>query len=145
MKVFFDTNVLVAAIVPPHEHHAQALPALQRVIGGKDHGFMSLHSIAEVFATLTRMRLQPRIYHSQAERLIAQNMLPNFELLALTKRDYLAALKLVATEGWSGPKIYDALLVGCAVRAGVDRIYTFNLSDFRQLAPELDNKICAPS
>jgi predicted nucleic acid-binding protein len=145
MRVFFDTNVLVAAAVPVHEHHAQAVPALERVILGRDRGFMSLHSIAEVFSTLTRLRVHPRIHHAEAERMIAENMLANFELLALTKKDYLSALKLVITGGWGGAKIYDALLIGCAIRAGADRIYTFDLSDFRQLAPDLQDKICAPS
>jgi predicted nucleic acid-binding protein len=145
MRVFFDTNVLVAAVVPVHEHHAQAVPALERVIFGRDRGFMSLHSIAEVFATLTRLRVQPRILHAEAERVIRENILANFELLPLETKDYLTALELVVNGGWGGAKIYDALLIGCAVRAGVDRIYTFDLSDFRKLAPRLENKICAPS
>ena len=77
--------------------------------------------------------------------MITDNILPNFEVLAISKKDYLEALRLVATGGWSGAKIYDALLIGCAIRCAAERIFTFDLSDFRQLAPDLEDKICAPN
>jgi predicted nucleic acid-binding protein len=50
MKVFFDTTVLVAASSKSHPHHVQAFPALRRVAAGRDRGFISSHSIAEVYA-----------------------------------------------------------------------------------------------
>jgi hypothetical protein len=37
------------------------------------------------------------------------------------------------------------LLLRCAARCTVERIYTFNLGDFKQLAPaSLQGIICAP-
>lgn len=145
MKVFFDTSVLVAASEQAHPHHGQAWPALQRVSARKDQGFMSVHSIAEVYAVLTRLPVQPRIHPADAARIVTENILPNFEVVSLARKDYIEALKVVAERGWGGAKIYDALLLGCAVRSGVDRIYTFNLKDFRELACGLEEKICAPS
>jgi hypothetical protein len=51
----------------------------------------------------------------------------------------------MAIGGWIGAKIYDALLLRCAARCAAERIYTFNLGDFKQLAPAgLQEKICAP-
>ena len=51
----------------------------------------------------------------------------------------------MATDGWSGAKIYDALLLCCAVNCPAERICTFNLRDFQQLASAaLQPKICAP-
>ncbi len=51
----------------------------------------------------------------------------------------------MASGGWIGAKIYDALLLRCAARCAVERIYTFNLGDFGKLAPAgLQEKICAP-
>ena len=51
----------------------------------------------------------------------------------------------MANGGWIGAKIYDALLLCCAAKCEVERIYTFNLRDFRQFAPAgLQEKICAP-
>jgi predicted nucleic acid-binding protein len=145
VKVFFDTSVLVAASEQSHPHYAQAWPALRRVTARKDQGFMSVHSIAEVYATLTRLPVQPRIHPAEAVRIITDNILPPFEMVPVRGKDYTEALKLVGDRGWGGAKVYDALLIGCAARSGAERIYTFNLADFRQLAPDLEDKICAPS
>jgi predicted nucleic acid-binding protein len=145
VKVFFDTSVLVAASEQGHPHYAQALPALRRVIGGKDRGFMSVHSLAEMYAALTRLPVRPRIQPAEAARIITDNVLPHFEMVPIGKKDYVEALRLVGDGGWGGAKIYDALILGCANRSPADRIYTFNLVDFRQLAPNLHEKICAPA
>jgi len=145
VKIFFDTSVLVAASEQGHPHYRQAWPALRRVTAGRDQGFMSVHSIAEMYAALTRLPVQPRIHPADAARMITDNILLHFEMVAVGKKDYTEALRLVGEGGWGGAKIYDALLIGCAARSEADRIYTFNLVDFRQLAPNLEEKICAPS
>ena len=145
MDVFFDTTVLVAASEQSHPHYAQARPALVRVATGLDKGWMSVHSIAQTYASLTRLPVQPRIHPVEASRIVTGNILPHFEVVSLGKEDYLEALNTVATAGWIGAKIYDALLLRCAARCSVERIYTLNLGDFRQLAPAaLQGKICAP-
>jgi predicted nucleic acid-binding protein len=145
VDIFFDTTVLVAASEQSHPHYAQARPALLRVAAGKDKGFMGLHSIAEVFAALTRLPVQPRIHPVEATRIVSDNILPHFEIVSLGKEDYLEALGTMAGGGWTGAKVYDALLLRCAARCAVERIYTFNLADFRQLVqPGLREKICAP-
>ena len=106
---------------------------------------MGQHSIAEVFAALTRLPVQPRMHPVEAARIVTENILPHFEVVPLGKEDYLEAMDIMASGGWSGAKIYDALLLRCAARCAVERIYTFNLGDFRQLAPlGLQEKICAP-
>ncbi|MBI1791409.1 MAG: PIN domain-containing protein [Acidobacteria bacterium] len=145
MEIFFDTTVLVAASEQSHPHFAQARPAMLRVAAGQDKGFMGQHSIAEVYAALTRLPVQPRIHPVEAARIVTGNILPHFEVVSLGKEDYLEALNTTAGGGWSGAKIYDALLLRCAARCAVERIYTFNLGDFRQLAPAgLQEKICTP-
>jgi predicted nucleic acid-binding protein len=145
VDIFFDTTVLVAASEQSHPHYTQARSALLRVAAGQDKGFMGQHSIAEVFAALTRLPVQPRIHPLEAARIVTDNILPHFEVVSLGKKDYLEAMNTMARGGWSGAKIYDALLLSCAARCGVKRIYTVNLGDFRQLAPAgLQEKICAP-
>lgn len=145
VNIFFDTSILVAASEHSHPHHAQAWPALQRVVNGKDRGFISAHSIAEIYAALTRLAVQPRIHPVEAARIITENILPHFEVVPVRKHDYLEALKAVASGGWAGAKIYDLLLMRCAAACGAERIYTFNLGDFRQLAREdQKQKICSP-
>jgi predicted nucleic acid-binding protein len=136
VDIFFDTTVLVAASEQSLPHYAQARPALLRIAAGQDKGFMALHSIAEVFAALTRLPVQPRIHPMEAARIVTENILTYF---------HLVSLNTMASGGWIGGKIYDALLLRCAARCSVERIYTFNLGDFKQLAPaDLQEKICAP-
>ena len=145
MNEFFDTSVLVTAAVQAHPHHVQASRVFRRVMSGEDRGFISAHSIAEAYAGLTRVPVQPRIHPVDAARIVNENMLPHFELVMIEREDYLAALQQVAAAGWPGAKIYDALLLGCAAKCNAERIYTFNLADFRGLAStDQLAKICAP-
>ena len=114
MNIFFDTSVLVAASSRSHPHYVQAFPALLRVASGRDKGFISTHSIAEVYAALTRLPVVPRIHPAEAARIVADNLLSTFEAVPVNKKDYLEALATVKDGGWSGAKIYDALLLCCA-------------------------------
>ena len=97
---------------------------------------MSAHSIAEVYAALTRLPVQPRIQPAEAQRIVVENILPHFNIVTLTQEDYEAVLKDMGIRGIPGAKIYDALLLRCASKCGAERIYTFNLRDFTQLAAE---------
>ena len=47
---------------------------------------MSAHSIAEVYAALTRLPVQPRIHPVEAVRIITDNILPHFEAVTVGKR-----------------------------------------------------------
>lgn len=145
MEIFFDTTVLVAAFVQAHPHYDRAWPVLRRVAAGHDQGFMSAHSIAEVYAVLTRLPVQPRIHPLEAMRIVTDNILEHFEIVPIGRDDYVEALNVVAHGGWSGARIYDVLILRCAASCSAERIYTFNLRDFKQFAPAaLQEKICAP-
>ena len=145
MNVFLDTSVLVAASVESHVHYPQAILALRRLSSGEDRGFISAHSLAETYSTLTSLPLKPRIHPSEAARIIEAGILPHVEVVSLEKSDYVETVRRLATGGWAGAKIYDALLLRCAARRPVERIYTFNVGEFRRLAPAgLQEKICAP-
>jgi predicted nucleic acid-binding protein len=81
----------------------------------------------------------------EAGRIIRDNILKHFTLVPAGEAEYLHALASVQDSGWAGAKIYDALLLACAARSGAERIYTFNVGDFRGLAPaELQARICSP-
>jgi len=145
IDIFFDTSVLVAASISTHQHHAQALPVVQRVVNKKDHGFISNHAIAEMFAVLTRLPIIPRLHPGEVMRIVTDTVLPHFQTIPLTQHDYREAISLMESGGWRGGKIYDALHLRCAVKSKAERVYTFNVRDFRSLSPpELQNKICAP-
>jgi predicted nucleic acid-binding protein len=122
MNVFLDTTVLVAASAQHHPHYSRAFPVLQRVAAGHDRGFISTHSIAETFAALTRLPVEPRVQPTEAAQIITDNLLPHFECVPVDQKDYLDAMSTMTKGGWTGAKIYDALLLRCAAKCGVDRI-----------------------
>lgn len=145
MRLFFDTSVLVAASERSHPHHERALPLLQRVAKGDDIGVMSAHSLAEVYAALTRLPVQPRIQPAEAQRIVTENILPHFEIVTLAREDYVAVIQDMGARGIPGARIYDALLLRCAANSAVERILTFNLKDFSELAADAQReKLSAP-
>jgi len=118
---------------------------LRRVAAGLDQGFVGVHSIAETFAALTRLPVQPRIHPSEAARIVRDNVLKHCTPVPAGQAEYLEALTVMRDRGLGGAKIYDALLLACAARSLAERVYTFNLADFRGLASdELLSRICAP-
>jgi predicted nucleic acid-binding protein len=144
MKEFLDTNVLAAACVTDHEHHARALPLVQKIHDGKAEGFVSAHSVLETHAILTRLPRVPRISSMQASTLIADNLVKYFSVVALTGKEYADLSSKLGQNNVVGGKAYDVLHLTCAEKCRADRIYTFNVRDFIQLAAHLTSKITAP-
>jgi predicted nucleic acid-binding protein len=144
VNLFFDTSVLVAGSSATHVHHPQALAALKSLRDGQNRGWMSQHAVAETYAILTSAPLTPRIHPSEALRIIETNILPHIKIVALRPEDYTEAVRDMAAGEWRSGKIYDALHLRCAERQPIDRVYTFNVREFQQLAPHLKGKICAP-
>ncbi len=62
---------------------------------------MSVHSIAEMYAALTRLPVHPRIHPAEAVRIITDNIFPHFEMVPVGKEDYTEALRLVGNGGWA--------------------------------------------
>jgi len=144
MKEFLDTNVLVAACVADHEHHARALPVVQSIHAGKAEGFVSAHSLLEMHAILTRLPRAPRVSPMQASALIEENIVKHFSVVALTAGEYGELSFKLGRNNVAGGKAYDLLHLACAEKCGADRIYTFNVLDFARLAGPWANKIAAP-
>lgn len=144
VTAFFDTSVLVAASVRQHAHYAPAFAALAKVIRGQDKGVLSSHSLAEAYAVLTRLPLQPAIHPSEAHRIIEENFVPHFDIVSLGANECRQVLQYLARQGLGGGLVYDALLLKCAEKKSCDRIYTFNVAHFKRLAPQLEDRISAP-
>lgn len=136
MKVLLDTSVLVAAVVQKHPFQARALAILERVQNGRDEGLVSAHSLAEMYAILTRLPVPFRHSPEQALLSIEENVLKHFKVAALSGSDYGSLLREAALSGIQGGTIYDAILLKSAIKADVDRIYTLNLKHFQTVAPK---------
>jgi predicted nucleic acid-binding protein len=144
MKVFLDTNLLVAACVEEHEHHARALPVVEAVHQGKIDGYVSAHSLLETYAILTRLPRSPRITPIQAAKLVEQNIGSHFTVVALTAKEYGRLGHKLGEENIMGGQAFDALHLECAAKSGAERIYTFNVRHFEQLGRHLRATISAP-
>jgi predicted nucleic acid-binding protein len=144
VKILFDTSVLVAAMVEGHPHHALALPWLQRVQKKSEEGVVAAHTLAELYAVLTRLPVHPRIPPSLAVQLIRTNVLTICRVVALSEDDYIALLDHLANVGITGGAVYDAVLLHTAQKANVDQIVTLNESDFRRVYPALADKVVSP-
>ena len=133
MKVYFDTSVLVPALVDQLSNHPSAFSAFQNYISDGNKGFCSTHSLSELYSVLTALPLPRRIATLEAQMLITESILPRLEVVDLTRNDYLSALNLAASNGLSSGIIYDALHVTAARKAGCPRIYTYNIDHFNAL------------
>ena len=130
MRTFLDSSVLVAAVVQKHENHKRAYALLDRVQSGIDEGFVSAHSLAEMYAVLTKLPPPYRHTPEQALLSIEENVVKHFKITGLTGSDYTASIREAALTGIQGGTIYDALLLKCATKPGVEKIFTLNFEAF---------------
>jgi len=145
VKFYFDTSVLVAASVRGHSHYAAAIQVLEGMVSQGHHGCMSAHGLVEIYAVLTRTPFVPAIYPSEAWQILEVSILPHIEIVVLSAAEYQDLVRQCAAEGQVGGRVYDVIHLRCAQKAACDRLYTFNVEDFRALAPgEIRERICAP-
>lgn len=145
MRVFLDTNVLVSAVVKQHVFHERSFPVLENVQSGKDEGFVSAHSLAEMYAVLTNLPVPYRHTPEQARLSIEENVLEYFKTISLVGNEYAALIRDAVGFQIQGGKIYDALLLRAAKKADVNRIFTLNLKHFQNIAsPEIKGKLTEP-
>jgi predicted nucleic acid-binding protein len=145
VKSYVDTNILVAASIQDHPQYIQSFELLGRVKDGALQACITTHGLAEFYSVLTRAPFRPRVHPAEASRFLEDNILPHFELVALSAEDYRTVLSTCAKAGLVGGVVFDALHLYGAQKAGCDRIYTFNVKDFRALATDaLRDKITSP-
>ena len=145
MRVFLDTNVLIAACIEDHVHHTRAAPIVANIHEGRNEGFTSGHAVLELYSVLTRLPRAPRILASQAMVILQENVIKHFTLIALTGKEYGELVLKIAAEGAVGRQSYDALHLACARKCDSQRVYTFNARHFQNLvADDFQKRIFEP-
>ena len=141
MKSFLDTSVLVAAALDVHENHERSF-ALYTTVDRRN-ACCAAHSLAELYATLTRLPGKLRLSAQQA-LLFLDSVEERLEIVSLDAKEYRLALDHAAKAGIVGGTIYDALSGSCALKARATRIYTWDLADFQRLGSEIASKVLTP-
>jgi predicted nucleic acid-binding protein len=137
MRALMDSDVLIAGLHERHPRHARALDVMIRARDGEIEAIVATLSIAQTYRVLTShpvLRLPPR----DAIGLIERGLLRHCEPHSLDVDRHLACLRQSADAGIAGGAIYDGLIAEVGRAAKVDKIVTFNVADFRRVAPDLD-------
>ena len=141
MKALLDTSVLVSAFVRHLPRHRAGLACYRSALEGGNELSVAAHSLAEVYAVLTRLPVRPRISGGVARRIIRENISAVARVISLGGRDYDAVLDRMADLGLSGGAIYDALIVQAARKAKAEKLFTFNGSHFLRVWPEAGDRL----
>lgn len=145
MKVFYDTNVLIAASIGHHPHFGRADEVFRRSISGEDSAVIHAHSLLEFHAVVTRLPRGLAVPPEAAGTLVSEGILPHVRCVALDAKDVIAVQQRASRMGLLGGILYDFLLLAAAEREEVDRLYTFNTEHFRELASVgFQTRIVAP-
>ena len=141
MKYFYDTSVLLPAFLEEHEHHEASLRAFLRA--DKKVGCCAAHSLAELYATFTRLPGRHRLSGDQV-LLFLENVRERLTIITLSHEDYFRVVNESAAAGIVGGTIYDALLARCALKAGAEVLFTWNTKHFQQFSPEITKRLKIP-
>jgi predicted nucleic acid-binding protein len=136
IRTAIDTSLLVAAVLPWHENHRASLLALESILGSEGALVLPLPALIEAYAVLTRLPAPHRMSPQDACSTLAGLLLDTARIVGLDGGDaWKFLLRSVAIQ-LAGGAIYDAQILACAEKAGVERLITLNLRDFKRLRPE---------
>ncbi len=110
---------------------------------GDIRGYISTHSLAELYSVLTRLPHQSRVSPSEIEILFSN--LSNFEKVALDADDYVAVIRRLVKLNLTGGSIFDALIAQAALKAKVDFLLTANPKDFIRLGQDVTDIVRVPT
>lgn len=127
---FFDTGILVGALLSKHPEHAQCRAAFEAY----EDAFTDAHALAETFATLTGFYKVPTAIASE----LTLGLRAQLQIEAFAVADYATAITEAQSRGVMGGGIYDSLHATFARRKRMKRIVTRNPSHFVHVAPGVE-------
>ncbi|HZM02822.1 MAG TPA: hypothetical protein VFC44_07340 [Candidatus Saccharimonadales bacterium] len=124
MKDYWDSSAVIEACNNP---------AL-RLRLHREGGFTRIHTLAEVFSTLTGGNLAFRLGADEAAKTVA-NLASDLDFQDLAATDVLKALKEARKKGVRGGRIHDYLHAVAAEKSGARKLLTLDRNDFNDLTP----------
>lgn len=143
MRVYFDTNVLVAASIRQHPNFERADALVRRCVDGLDEGIMHAHSLLEYHSAVTQLPGAVAVSPQVVESLLGTAILPYVRIAHLSGKQIREVQARAGQIGLIGGIIYDFYHLAVAEKECVDRLYTFNIAHFRRIAPDAMKDIIA--
>ena len=145
MKIFLDTNVMVAASIRQHPHFFRADSILRRCADGVDEAVIHAHSLLEYHSAMTQLPRGMAVPPTAVETILKEGILPFVHCVALSAREVRQVQIRAGQLGLTGGIIYDLYHLAVAQKEQVKRLYTFNTGHFQQLAPpDFSGRIVSP-
>ena len=136
MAVFLpDTSCMVAALCAWHEHHGAAANEINHRLERQESLIVAAPALVEAYAVLTRLPPPHRLNPDDALALLNANFLEAGRVLTLDGRAYGALLRSAPGKSIVGGRVYDAVILECAIKGAATALLTFNERDFAPLAP----------
>ena len=144
MNAYFDTNVVIPALVRGQPNFRTSVALLRRASEGDMQGFLSAQGLTEVYSVLTRAPWVSPVSPAEALLMIEQTLRRSLTIIDVRADAYFAAIAVCGRQGWRGGRIHDAVHVQAAAQAGCDVIYTYDVAHFRSVAGDWTGRIEEP-
>jgi predicted nucleic acid-binding protein len=124
--------------------HVDALPWLSQAKSGAFEFVCSGHTLAEIYAVLTRLPRTPPIGPDEALQLIQENITSHARVHSLSSDEYALLIESLAQNRITGGAVYDAIIARVGELTSVDYLVTLNVTDFQRVWPAAAARIISP-
>lgn len=132
-QVLFDAGLFIGALLQGDMRHAEARPLVEAARSGDLAACTTTGILSEVYAALTWIKAQPP--HNPVEAAAAVRLLVEppsaIKVLSDGLEASLKMLELAGKYGLTARRIHDARHAAIALVAGVTKIYTYDIDDWR--------------
>lgn len=135
-RTAIDTSVIVAAHVVRHDHHEAAFHALEATLEAEERVILPMPALVEAYSVLTRFPAPFRLSPSDAFQVLKSSLESVSQIATLSDQDAWPFFADLSKNQVTGRATYDSQIIACAIKAGAERILTFNARDFQRLTPE---------
>jgi predicted nucleic acid-binding protein len=133
MNVLFDSSALVAFLVQDHDDHDRVFQLFKEYVEKDADLYISTHSIAEVYRTLTWGVEYLNYTANEAHTAINHSILSVFDTVNSTKTDYRLVIEFLRRKNLRGAIIYDALIAFASEKIRAKELVTLNTKDFKRV------------
>lgn len=131
-----DSNVIVAAVADVHDDHVPSVALFERF--PVNSFAVAAHSFAESYVTLTKRGPRAPFAWDAGDAWAAlETVASTTQLVGLSPAAGFDSVRLYASQGNIGARVYDWLLGQSAVTARIPTILTWNIGHMTDLFPAL--------